>query len=243
MLVSQYFVYRYIDSKTDKIMYIGKTQQLFVTNRLEQHKSDNVGSWAAKNVHYIEFLELPTKEDMDYLESYLIRKHKPELNIALTSQDAPPFEITITKNRWKNLNDYLIEKQKAKQKPMEIFSKNIKAVEESNRIFNETIDNIINQTTSIDCLFLRYIRLINDLTDDTFVIPTWYIQRHYHVYSIEEVRTICKRLVSYSQRSRIEGTINDIRNVGFFDSCIVEEGRVTFVLNPYIKRLLEKLQP
>ena len=93
--MQSFYVYRYVDEQTKEIVYIGKTSQLFVTNRLDQHKTDNVGVWASKTPHYIEFVELPREEDMTYLESYLIRKIKPKLNIVLFTHVAPPFELTL----------------------------------------------------------------------------------------------------------------------------------------------------
>ena len=91
----KYFLYRYIDDTTKEIVYIGKTQQLDVINRIDQHKTDNVGKWTQNNKFHIEFISVPREEDMNYIESFLIRKFQPKLNIVLSNNDKPEFNIYI----------------------------------------------------------------------------------------------------------------------------------------------------
>lgn len=222
-------------------MYVGKTNQLFVTNRLEQHKTDNVGKWASNNEHYIEFIELPREEDMNYIESYLIRKHKPELNIILATQTAPPFEIIIEPNQWINLDKYLKEIKEAKRKHIDIFTNNFEQAQESNEIFSQNIKKIIENISVKDRNFIKVICFSNDLTKDSINIAISDIYKYYNINTLKEVETICNRFISYSKNSRIEGTLYDIKQIGFFDKFVLKEQNVILYFNPYVKKFLERM--
>jgi excinuclease UvrABC nuclease subunit len=241
MIITKYCVYRYIDKKTKEIMYIGKTNQLFVTNRIDQHKTDNVGIWANKNEHYIEFIELPREDDMNYLESYLIRKYKPKLNIVLSSQDSPPFELLINENQWKNLEKYLKEKEDIIKKPMEIFSSKILGVQESNRIFAQHIENIVKEMSLKDKHFIKRICFCSDLSKSSVSVSLKDISGYYNIVSISDIQIICNRFISYTQESRIVGTYKEIKKIGFFNDYIIKEENIIFSSNPYLKKFLERL--
>ena len=237
----QFYVYRYIDSKTNEIMYIGKTNQPFVTTRIDQHKTDNVGIWANNNKHYIEFIELPREEDMNYIESYLIRKEKPILNIVLSTQDAPPFEILIKDSEWKNLKDFLQEQNEIKTLPNKIFAKNIVLIQESNKLFSETINDIINRLSLQDKNFIKKLCFSNDLNNPQFSISHLEFCKNYNITNILEINPICDRLISYTQKSRIEGTTTEINLVGIFNNYIINEKDILFFPNSYIKKFLERI--
>lgn len=233
--MQEYYVYRYIDKKTNEIMYIGKTGQLFVTNRLDQHKTDNVGVWAEKNEHYIDFITLPREEDMTYLESYLIRKHKPQLNIVLMAQYEPPFSIEIDESKWKKLDEYLKEKEMAKTLPSEIFINNIKAIEESNNEFNKTVSQIASTISMKDRNFIKKICFINNLDKGFITIPKNHIIFTFSTHNIEEV---ADRMISYGKETRISGTVNTIRRVAIFDKYEIKDENIVFTFNAYFKKIL-----
>ena len=112
----RYFLYRYKD-KNNKIMYIGKTLQITPRNRTSAHINDPIGKWASENEHTIEYLELPREEDMNYIESYLIRTYYPPCNtVFVDKNNPPPYKLNIPETDWKNIDDYLInEKEKAEK--------------------------------------------------------------------------------------------------------------------------------
>ena len=124
----KFYIYRYIDKNTNEIMYIGKTARLFVEERIKQHKDDAIGLWASNNEHYIEFIELPKEEDMNYIESYLIRKFMPKYNIIFADDSKlPPFEIIIDESLWKNYNNYINEKEDNERNIENITENNIRS--------------------------------------------------------------------------------------------------------------------
>lgn len=234
--MQNFYVYRYIDEKTKEIVYIGKTSQLFVTNRLDQHKTDNVGIWASQTPHYIEFVEVPREEDMSYLESYLIRKIRPRLNIVLMAHTAPPFELQLDENKWINLDKYLSDKEKAKNSQSTIFANNVLLIQESNTLFQQTINNIVLAMSNVDKNFIKKICLMNDL-----YLPTCNVSQDIILKTFGNIEETCNRLVSYTTDSRIAGTITDIRKVGIFDRYEIGEDTVTFYFNPYVRKIMEVL--
>jgi hypothetical protein len=236
--MQNFYVYRYVDEQTKEIVYIGKTSQLFVTNRLDQHKTDNVGVWASKTPHYIEFVELPREEDMTYLESYLIRKIKPRLNIVLFTHVAPPFELALDENKWMNLDKYLADKEKAKTIQADIFASQVATIAESNMLFETTIRDIISEMTMNDKNFIKKICFMNKLTLSRINISIEGIAKAYPELSIEDA---CKRIVGFTRNSRIAGTVSDIRKVGFFDEYEIRDEYIILHLNTYIKKILAVL--
>ena len=235
--MQSFYVYRYVDEKTKEIVYVGKTSQLFVTNRLDQHKTDNVGIWASTTPHYIEFVELPREEDMTYLESYLIRKLKPRLNIILATQIAPPFELQLDENKWKNLNEYLNEKEKAKTSQATIFANQVSLIQESNIMFNETIKRIASMINIKDKNFIKKVCFVNDLNQKSIFINI----NELSVFDKETPTETLNRLVAYTTDSRIAGTTTDVRAVGIFDGYDIKDNKVELYLNNYIKKILEVL--
>ena len=233
--MQSFYVYRYVDEKTKEIVYIGKTSQLFVTNRLDQHKTDNVGVWASRTPHYIEFVEVPREEDMTYLESYLIRKIKPRLNIVLFTHVAPPFEIVLDESKWVNLDKYLSDKEKAKTIQADVFANQIATIAESNMLFETTIRDIVSDMTLNDKNFIKKICFMNKLTLSRINISIDGITKAYPELSIEDA---CKRLVNFTRDSRIAGTASDIRKVGFFDEYEIRDEYIILHLNTYIKKIL-----
>ena len=153
----KYFLYRYIDDITKEIVYIGKTQQLDVINRIDQHKTDNVGKWTQNNKFHIEFISVPREEDMNYIESFLIRKFQPKLNIVLSNNDKPAFNIYIPENLWINLDDYLTQKAEINEKPKTIISENITKIAQANSEFKLNVNKFIESLSIEDKNFVKRI--------------------------------------------------------------------------------------
>ena len=121
----RYFVYRYKD-ENDKIVYIGKTSQQYVTERISQHVNDPIGKWANNNKHFIDFIEVSREEDMNYIESYLIRKELPTFNtIFLDKNNPPPFELVIPNSVWIKIEDIKKYEASRKQKTQKIVHETI----------------------------------------------------------------------------------------------------------------------
>ena len=234
--MQNFYVYRYIDEKTKEIVYIGKTSQLFVTNRLDQHKTDNVGIWASQTPHYIEFVEVPREEDMSYLESYLIRKIRPRLNIVLMAHTAPPFELQLDESKWINLDKYLSDKEKAKNSQSTIFANNVLLIQESNLLFQKTLKSIASSMDATDKIFIKKICLMNDLC-----LPSCNVSKNDIMRVFGDIENTCNRLIAYTTDSRIAGTTSDIRKVGIFDQYEINEEAITFYFNPYVRKVLEVL--
>ena len=73
-----FYVYRFLD-KNEKIIYIGKTGDM--DSRIRNHiDSGHLPLSCYKTIEKIEYIEVPTKVDMDILELYLINKFKPFFN-------------------------------------------------------------------------------------------------------------------------------------------------------------------
>ena len=121
----RYFIYRYKDIDGN-IVYIGKTTKDNIKERLSAHIDDSVGKWASSHFHTIEFLEVEKEEDMNYLESYLIRRYLPRFNIRLIDEiHPPPFEIIIPENRWINIEHIKKYEKERSDKINKTVTKNI----------------------------------------------------------------------------------------------------------------------
>ena len=188
----KYFLYRYIDDTTKEIVYIGKTQQLDVINRIDQHKTDNVGKWTQNNKFHIEFISVPREEDMNYIESFLIRKFQPKLNIVLSNNDKPEFNIYIPENLWINLDDYLTQKAEINEKPKTIISENITQIAQANSEFKLNVNDFYTdfqvQPFIIEIVSNHFKRISFDID---------YILRK-HIYSFYFNRDLYKRLAVIS---------------------------------------------
>lgn len=240
-MINEYYVYRYIEKSTGKIVYIGKTQRLSVTDRLKQHKDDNVGKWTATHDYYIDFIILPTEEDMNYLESYLIRQLRPELNIMLINSGAPPFSLNIPESSWIKLDDYYKNKEKIKELPKTLISNNIIAINESNRIFNSNVDKFIKNLLHKDKMFIKQTFFLHTINTKVISADKKDFTKIYgEDVNIEEV---ANRLIGYNFESRVLGRPNSIDTIGVFDEFIPDESRSVyiFICNPYFRKIIEKL--
>lgn len=198
--MQKYYVYRYIDKKSKEIVYIGKTEQLFVENRLNQHIDDNIGKYMKNNECTIEFITLPRKEDMDYIESYLIRKMTPICNTILVNATAPPFEINIPESLWKNVDEYLEEQknknEKIKKMTTTTIQNNLMQMQELALQKENKVKKMIENMTDADKSFIK--EIIKRRQGNTITIQIKIVKTIYDMF--KESSGICEirqRLLSY----------------------------------------------
>ena len=237
----KYFLYRYIDDTTKEIVYIGKTQQLDVINRIDQHKTDNVGKWTQNNKFHIEFISVPREEDMNYIESFLIRKFQPKLNIVLSNNDKPAFNIYIPENLWINLDDYLTQKAEINEKPKTIISENITKIAQANSEFKLNVNKFIESLSIEDKNFVKRIFVIHPINVKVIESNSDDFNSVYGDSCV--INDIANRLVSYNISSKIYGKKDTVDVIGLFDSYTIDntENRCIFILNPYFRSIIEKL--
>jgi hypothetical protein len=241
-----FYIYRYKDITNDEIVYIGKTLQNSVKDRINQHITDPVGVWAKNNPHTIEFIELPREEDMDYIESYLIRKFVPKYNTILADASrVAPFEIIIDENLWKNLNDYLKEKIEQSEKlqglSKETISSNFLRLQQNEENFNSLFnEKIKNRVTLTDLEFIK--NLSSYLEKDGFAnVPKQHIYNLYNISTNEELREIFQRLISY--KFSFEDTVNaKVEKFTLFCKIVTNSNNsVTFYLGENGQKILKTL--
>lgn len=109
-----YYIYKYIDDN-GAIAYIGKTERL--RERIKEHAQEV----RFTNLKIIQYAELESKEEMDYLEKYFIDYYKPYLNILKPSLGKSLVKIDVD---WRLWNEPVIfrELEKEKSKKEEIFT-------------------------------------------------------------------------------------------------------------------------
>lgn len=74
-----FFVYRYIDTKENRYLYVGKTENLY--KRHVSHLYSGKEEWCNKDLR-LEYKVLPDKYNMDFYEIYIINKLNPIHNVA-----------------------------------------------------------------------------------------------------------------------------------------------------------------
>lgn len=94
-----FYVYRFKD-KHEQIVYIGKTKNL--KNRMSQHfsESGHLSQDKYNQVESIEYLELPTKIDMDIKELYYINVWKPEFNTVNKQVEEMTVQVNEESDEW-----------------------------------------------------------------------------------------------------------------------------------------------
>ena len=95
------YVYRFLN-KNNQVIYVGKTINL--ENRISKHFSvtGHLSRECYSEVKIIEYIDLPTKIDMDIKELYYINKYKPKYNI-INKQDGR-LELSICEDFWTTFN-------------------------------------------------------------------------------------------------------------------------------------------
>lgn len=187
--MSKYYVYRFKD-KHEQIVYVGKTKNL--KTRMRQHFSPrgHLTEQQYASIETVEYVELPTKIDMDIKELYYINKWKPAYNTSNVNHNtastiiADDDEWIIYSSKKKNSEYALQDKISVLEKELATKIKMIRDIESENvqlRNSNieltrqiENLDKALNQSRE-----KRHIAIVNtlgnyeqdsdDYTDMTFV--------------------------------------------------------------------------
>lgn len=135
-----FYVYRFLNKK-GFVIYIGKTQDL--DNRVYSHiENGHLPLSCYKEVDKIEYLELPTRVDMDIVEVYLINLYKPLYNKLDVENDAL---WTVLHNNfvWKpyTKTDFKLL-LKYKNELRECQNKNSDLQKKYNRLLSEGVKNL-----------------------------------------------------------------------------------------------------
>lgn len=242
-----FYIYRYKDPSNNEIVYIGKTLQTSVKDRINQHVTDPVGVWANKNPHIIEFIELPREEDMDYIESYLIRKYVPKYNTILADiSKAPPFEIIIKEDLWKNLDDYLKEQTKRSEElqnlSKETISNNFIRLQQIEQEFNSKFNKTIKER--IPLIDIEFIKQINVLSiNNQTTVSSNFIFKFYGISNNEELHNIFKRLLSYRFLVTSKTSFDNKELFAIFDKIVTNSNNfVTFSFGENSQKITKILQ-
>ena len=244
-----FYIYRYVDKNTKEIMYIGKTGRLTVEERINQHITDNIGVWAKNNPHTIEFIELPKEEDMNYIESYLIRKYTPKCNIMLMDGDLPPFKIEIDENLWKSYEDYIEEKKHHNENMMKIsqanVASNISEIMSANKEFDENLIRAIHNIDRTDKDFIRFLLTNYSAENGVISLPKAAISMFYRIEKENNlaIDIIIKRLCNIQFYGKIRGTMGQKALTQLFVDITKDETKLTFYLGNnhqyFIKELIK----
>ena len=240
-----FFVYRYVDDKTNKIAYIGKTSQSTVRERINQHKTDRIGIWATNNKHHIDFIELPKEEDMNYIESYLIREHMPPWNVVFADVDKkPPFTIQIEETLWKNLEEYEKEQKEGKAKLEEKASLAIQErfllLEAGEQDFNEKIAHLMHCTPKAIVEDLHYVLSFHD-RQSKIKITKQIIMDDWKENTEEKLQERLLNLLQFCIVSRIPGTLTDEKQIRLFAEIKLTEEDVVLQLGEYAPQFINKI--
>jgi len=170
------YVYRYLNTNNE-IIYVGKTQN--INNRQSQHfsSSGHLPPECYAETDRIEYIELPSKIDMDIKELYYINKWKPMYNIINKQKEEMCLSIDESQDNWivfntkaekyKKLLDLNNEKFTFKVPvKQESFSKRLVAnVTPSQKAFVQQISKKFeNESSFVRFMIDRFIEDI-DLTD------------------------------------------------------------------------------
>ena len=217
-------------------MYIGKTGRLTVEERINQHITDNVGIWAKSNPHTIEFIELPKEEDMNYIESYLIRKHTPKCNIMLTDGDLPPFKIEIDEKLWKSYEDYIEKKKHHNENMMKIsqanIASNVAEIMSANKEFDENLIRSIHGIDKTDKDFIHFLLTSYSADNGAITLPRVAISMFYKIEKDNDlaIDIIVKRLCNIQFYGKIRGTIGQKALTQLFSNITKDASTMVFYL-------------
>ncbi|MFR3569513.1 MAG: GIY-YIG nuclease family protein [Paraclostridium sordellii] len=93
-----YYLYRYLDPKSNEWLYIGQTKNLYA--RHLNHLSNKKEQWCNNSI-IMQYLEVPDKYNLDFLEMYLINKELPQFNTAGKNRMNTDFIKLNTDYKWK----------------------------------------------------------------------------------------------------------------------------------------------
>lgn len=246
--MSKCYIYRYVEEQTKEIVYIGKTGRLSVEDRINQHKFDNIGNWCKTHKYYIEFLELPKEEDMNYIESYLIRKYTPECNIIFSDgSKLPPFDIIIDESLWKSYDTYMKERKEYSEKMMKIaqenIASNVSAIMKANAEFDNKLEQTIKNMHDKDKQFVKFLLSYNKTNSKIPQLSFNYFLLFYKIdnTNINAVNQIINRLKNVCFDSKMKGMVNQTSHICLFDDIYIKEDIIFFIFGENYKYILEKI--
>ncbi|SCI14210.1 nucleotide excision repair endonuclease [Romboutsia sp. Marseille-P6047] len=95
------YVYRFLDYRTNDIIYIGKTKRSLETRMYEHFsKGGHLPNKCYNSVGRIEYIVCKTEADAILIENYFINKYKPVYNIEYKVESPLTLNINI-KDSWK----------------------------------------------------------------------------------------------------------------------------------------------
>lgn len=241
--MTHFYIYRYIDKQSKKIMYIGKTSQSTVRERINQHKTDAIGLWANANPHTIEFIELPKEEDMNYIESYLIREHVPPHNVIFADgSKKPPFTIHIDEGLWKDLEEYEKEELDKKEKIQETVVTNIlermKLLEQANTEFVQNVNQLMRDVSEDTKTDVKWLLSHYDGHQDFFVRKDD-IKTELSTHTDLEIIHRLLPLLNIKMTSKIAGVIGEAQRISLFDKILMTNTMIKFSLGDNAEQIIK----
>ncbi|TAN66646.1 GIY-YIG nuclease family protein [Paraclostridium sordellii 8483] len=98
-----YYLYKYLDSNSNECLYIGQTKNLYT--RHLNHLSNKKEEWCNDSV-IMKYIEVPDKDNLNFLEMYLINKELPKFNtVGKKRMDIDFLQINIV-YEWKTYTKY-----------------------------------------------------------------------------------------------------------------------------------------
>lgn len=129
-------VYRFINNK-DQIIYIGKALNLEKRINNRGHKDGHLPKQCYAEIAVIQYVELETKNDMDFAERYYIQKYNPIYNDVNSDK---PINIEIRELDIKLWSTYYIDKQEVLRQIEEFKFRNLIAFSEYYKYIKIKID-------------------------------------------------------------------------------------------------------
>ena len=139
-----FYVYRFLD-KNNRVIYVGKT--ININNRMQGHilKANDLYEELYKNIHKIEYSEVPSNYHMDIYEIHYICKYKPKYNIQFASDNTDLFDLPELEWSLYILNKYTSDFCKREIMCYGIDSKDtLKKLEQNKDFYNQFIDEYTN---------------------------------------------------------------------------------------------------
>ena len=217
-------------------MYIGKTTQNTVRERIEQHKTDNIGYWASAHPHHIDFFEVFKEEDMNYIESYLIRKHTPPHNIIFADNSKmPPFQVIVDESIWISLEEFEAEQKRHQQHLKEVSTLTIQErllkIEEANKDFQMKSQALLDRTSPLTLQCLQQILECEKNSERTIQLEKSKIEKTIYDAKTLTFAEVLLELQELGFFSRVPGTINKSENIFLFEKVAINGECITFTLS------------
>lgn len=96
-----FYIYKYIDNLTNKILYIGQTNDL--KRRIREHNSEE--KFKKLSNYSIYYFNCTTKTETNSYEYFLIKKHNPPLNIIFNNDILNNSFFDLNEPEWQKYNE------------------------------------------------------------------------------------------------------------------------------------------